>query len=167
LGAIGLLPRVLVGAAPQAAAFDPAFHTVYVANQGAANQGAANQGGNTLSMINARTCNARRTAGCGRVAPTSPAGDGPFFIGISSATHTLYVSDQFSNTVTVINAATCNAMSAATSQPAASEVGHGAWTSAVYWGCQGRRRGHQPGTARRYSSYRAPNRPCSSGCSNP
>jgi hypothetical protein len=33
--------------------------------------------------------------------------------------------------------------------------------------CHGRSRGHQPGTARRYSSYRAPNRPCSSGCSNP
>src|SRR6516225_8640944 len=53
-------------------------------------------------------------------------------------------------------------LGAATIQTAASEVGRGAWTSAVYRGCQGRRRGHQPGTARRYSSYRAPNRPCSS-----
>ena len=61
----------------------------------------------------------------------------------------------------------CLTLGAATIQAAASEVGRGAWTSAVYRGCQGRRRGHQPGTARRYSSYRAPNRPCSSGCSNP
>jgi hypothetical protein len=61
----------------------------------------------------------------------------------------------------------CLTLGAATIQTAASEVGRGAWTSAVYRGCQGRRRGHQPGTARRYSSYSAPNRLCSSGCSNP
>jgi hypothetical protein len=58
-------------------------------------------------------------------------------------------------------------LGAATIQTAASEVGRGMWTSAVYRGCHGRSRGHQPGTARRYSSYRAPNRLCSSGCSNP
>jgi len=46
-------------------------------------------------------------------------------------------------------------------------TGRGAWTSVVYRGCHGRHRGHHPGTARRYSSYRAPNRLCNSGCSNP
>jgi len=116
-GAIGLLPRVLVGGSPQAAVFDPAFRTVYVANQG----------DNTLSMVNARTCNARRTTGCSRMPPTTPAGDGPFFIGINSATHTLYVSDANSNTVTVINSATCNATtrSGCGQKPVTMTVGNG------------------------------------------
>ena len=58
-------------------------------------------------------------------------------------------------------------LGAAIIQTAASEVGRGAWTSAVYRGCQGRRRGHQPGTAWRYWSYSAPKRSLSVGCSYP
>src|SRR6516225_4551372 len=45
-GTIGMLPRVLVGNAPQDSVFDPVTHTVYVANQG----------DNTMSVVNARTC---------------------------------------------------------------------------------------------------------------
>src|SRR5215471_10314653 len=61
----------------------------------------------------------------------------------------------------------CLILGAATIQAAASEVGRGAWTPAVYRGCQGRRRGHQPGTARWYSVYSAPNLSRSSGSSSP
>lgn len=104
--AIGQLPRVLVGSTPQDAAYDPATHTVYVADNGAFGPpGPAN----TLSVIDARTCNARTTAGCGRTPPTVAAGNGPFSIAIDDATHTVYVTDEFSDTVSVINAATCNA----------------------------------------------------------
>jgi YVTN family beta-propeller protein len=98
-GTIGVLPRVLVGNTPQDAVFDPATRTVYVANQG----------DNTMSVANARTCNARVTAGCGRQAPAFPAGSGPFGIGLDQATHTIYVADSNSDTVSVFNAATCNA----------------------------------------------------------
>jgi YVTN family beta-propeller protein len=90
---------VLVGNTPQDAVFDQATRTVYVANQG----------DNTMSVANARTCNARVTAGCGRQASAFPAGSGPFGIGLDQATHTIYVADSNSDTVSVFNAATCNA----------------------------------------------------------
>jgi DNA-binding beta-propeller fold protein YncE len=95
---IGTLPRVMVGNTPQDAAFDPATRTVYVANQNA----------NTLSVVDARRCNARDTAGCTQTAPTVAAGSGPFGLAIDDATHTVYVADSGSSTVSVINAATCN-----------------------------------------------------------
>src|SRR6516165_3290834 len=96
---LGTLPRVLVGNAPQDSVFDPVTHTVYVANQG----------DNTMSVVNARTCNARDTAGCARAAPAFPAGNGPFGISINNATHTVYIADGNSDTVSVFNTATCNA----------------------------------------------------------
>jgi YVTN family beta-propeller protein len=98
-GTIGTLPRVLVGNAPQAAAFDPASRTVYVANQ--------NDG--TLSVVDARRCNGLDTSGCGQSPPTVSAGNGPFAIAIDDRTHTIYVADSGGDTVSVINAATCSA----------------------------------------------------------
>ena len=87
---IGTLPRVLVGNTPQDAVFDPATDTVYVANQG----GKGPSGSvNTLSVVDARTCNARDTSGCGQTPPTVAAGNGPFGIAIDDATHTIYVAD--------------------------------------------------------------------------
>lgn len=96
---IGTLPRVLVGKTPQDAVFDAATATVYVANQN----------DNTVSVVDARSCDARDTSGCGHAPATVAAGNGPFAIGIDDATHTLYVSDSNSDMVSVINAATCNA----------------------------------------------------------
>ena len=95
---IGTLPRVLVGQVPQDSVFDPATDTVYVANQG----------DNTISVVNARTCNARHTAGCGQAAPAFPAGNGPFSITVNDATRTLYVTDVNTNSVSVFSTATCN-----------------------------------------------------------
>ena len=95
---IGTLPRVLVGPTPQDSVFDPATGTVYVANQG----------DNTISVVNARTCNARSTAGCGQAAPAFPAGNGPFSVTVNDATHTLYVTDGNTDTASVFSTATCN-----------------------------------------------------------
>ena len=89
-GTIGTLPRVLVGNTPQDAVFDPATDTVYVANQGGKGPSGSM---NTLSVVDARTCNARDTAGCGQTPPTVAAGSGPFAIAIDDATHTIYVAD--------------------------------------------------------------------------
>ena len=97
--AIGKLPRVLVGDTPQTSAFDPATRTVYVANQN----------DNTVSVVDARTCNARDVTGCGKPPPAIPVGSGPFGIGINDATHTIYVASSGSNTVSVIDGRTCNA----------------------------------------------------------
>ena len=96
---IGLLPSAPVGSLPQAAAFDPATDTVYVANQN----------DNTVSVVDARRCNALDTSGCGRTPVTVPVGAGPFFFAIDDRTHTVYVANQYDNTVSVIDGATCNA----------------------------------------------------------
>jgi DNA-binding beta-propeller fold protein YncE len=96
---LGTLPRVLVGNTPQDSVFDPATDTVYVANQV----------DNTISVVNARTCNARHTAGCGQAAPAFPAGNGPFSVAVNDATRTLYVTDGNTNSVSVFSTATCNA----------------------------------------------------------
>jgi len=91
---------VLVGIAPQASAFDPATRTVYVTNAG----------DNTVSVVNARTCNAVNTSGCGQPQATVAVGANPSGVAVNDATHTVYVTDAFSNEVSVINAATCNAV---------------------------------------------------------
>ena len=120
---IGTLPQVLVGNTPQAAVFDPATDTVYVANQGG--KGPAGSA-NTLSVVDARTCNARDTRGCGQTPPTVAAGNGPFAFAIDDPTRTIYVVDS-DNTVSVINAATCNAANTAGcgQTPASLAVGPG------------------------------------------
>ena len=96
---LGTLPRVLVGSGPQAVALDSATHTAYVANQG----------DSTLSVINTRICNARRTSGCVHTLATVAAGNGPQAVAVDQATDTVYVADVFSDTVSVIEGATCNA----------------------------------------------------------
>jgi YVTN family beta-propeller protein len=86
-----------------------------------------------LSVVDARRCNARDTVGCGQTAPTVAAGNGPFFVGIDDATHTLYVADSNSDKVSVINAATCNAAntSGCGQTPATLTVGQGPTNIAV------------------------------------
>jgi DNA-binding beta-propeller fold protein YncE len=95
---IGTLPAVQVGNLPQDAAFDPATDTVYVANQN----------DNTVSVVDVRHCGSRDTSGCGQTPATVPVGSGPFAIAIDDRTHTVYVANQFGDTVSVINSATCN-----------------------------------------------------------
>jgi YVTN family beta-propeller protein len=127
---IGPLPRVLVGSTPQAAVFDPATRTVYVANSG----GTGSPGSvNTLSVVDARTCNARDTAGCAQTPLTVAAGSGPFALALDEATHTIYVTDANSDTVSVINAATCNATDTSWCRqtPATVTVGQGPFGIAV------------------------------------
>jgi YVTN family beta-propeller protein len=95
---LGMLPSVRVGNTPQGSAFDPATDTVYVTNQE----------DNTVSVVDARHCNARDTSGCGQTPATVPTGSGTFSVAIDDATHTVYVANQGDNTLSVINAATCN-----------------------------------------------------------
>ena len=92
-------PTAEVGAGPDGLAVDRATSTVYVANSG----------NDTVSVINTATCNARRGTGCARPAATIHAGPGPAGIAVDQATGTIYVADAGGNTVSVINAATCNA----------------------------------------------------------
>ena len=107
--ALGALPRVLLGSLPQDSAVDPTTHTVYATNSGLFGPSAADASVNTLSVVDARSCNARDPRGCAQSAATVDAGNGPFGIAIDEATHTIYVADANTDTVSVIDAATCNA----------------------------------------------------------
>ena len=92
-------PTAKAGASPDGLDMDQATSTDYVAN-----------GGNdTVPVINAVACNARRRAGCARPAATIHAGPGPAGIAVDHVTDTMYVADAHGNTVSVINGATRNA----------------------------------------------------------
>jgi DNA-binding beta-propeller fold protein YncE len=96
-----------------------------------------NNGGDTVSVINGATCNAKDQAGCGGTPPTVTVGNGPFAVGIDSTTDSIYVtnggamsngtSSSVGDTVSVIDGATCNAavQSGCDQTPATVAVGPG------------------------------------------
>jgi DNA-binding beta-propeller fold protein YncE len=61
-----------------------------------------------VDVINAARCNTSTTSGC-RVVARATAGKSPFAAALDERTDTLFVVDQFGNTVSVIDGATCNA----------------------------------------------------------
>jgi YVTN family beta-propeller protein len=107
---------IAVGAGPYGVAVDQATDTAYVVANG------------TVSVINAATCNATVTSGCGQTPPTVTAltQAGPVDA-VDQATDTVYVANLGSDTVSVINGATCNAtVTTGCSQiPATLTVGEG------------------------------------------
>ena len=88
-----------VGSGPLAAAVDERTDTVYVMN--------GNDG--TVSVLNGARCNARVTRGCGRPVATIKVGKFPVAAALSRRTRTLYVANLAGGSVSVINAAACNA----------------------------------------------------------
>jgi YVTN family beta-propeller protein len=82
-----------------ALAIDQATQTLYVANWK----------DNTLSVIDTATCNTTTTSGCARTPHAARVGSGPDGIALNLATDTLYVSNVTDDTVSVLDAATCNA----------------------------------------------------------
>ena len=102
-------PTAAVGASPDAIAVDRRTHTVYVANQGAGSTG-------TVSVLDARTCNASRSAGCSTVSTLQVPGGHPLDIAINPVTNTIYVTTITSsgpNQISVFNGATCDAANTA------------------------------------------------------
>ena len=100
-------PTVTVGEFPDAVAVDHRTHTAYVANHGSGATG-------TVSVIDDRTCNATRSAGCATVSTLQVPGGNPDDIAVDPATDTIYVATITSNgpdLVSVFNGATCNATS--------------------------------------------------------
>jgi YVTN family beta-propeller protein len=80
-------------------AIDQATQTLYVANWA----------DNTLSMIDTARCNGTTTSGCAQAPHAARVGRGPDGVALNLATHTIYVASVTDNTVSVLNAATCNA----------------------------------------------------------
>jgi DNA-binding beta-propeller fold protein YncE len=120
LGAFGRrfgFGSALVGSAPTGngpslLAVNPATHTIYVSN--GENNNGPSAGGDTVSVIDARHCNAHDVSRCKGPWPTITVGNGtpgdlPSGIAIDRKTDTVYVTNVGANTVSVFNGATCNA----------------------------------------------------------
>ena len=89
-----------VGGNPIVAAVDQKTDTIYVANQSG-----------TVSVLDGARCNARMTNGCAKASlATIKVGKVPFAAAFNPATRTVYVANFASGTVSVINAAVCNAL---------------------------------------------------------
>jgi DNA-binding beta-propeller fold protein YncE len=88
---------------PIGVAVDQAADTIYVADL------QNGEGSGTVSVINGATCNATVTRGCGKTPPTVAVGFGSNGIAFDPASRTVVVANIEDTSVSVINAATCNA----------------------------------------------------------
>jgi DNA-binding beta-propeller fold protein YncE len=77
--------------------------TLYAANAG------QNGSGNTVSVFNAATCDARTGRGCAQTPWTVTVGSGPFGLAVDQASGAVYVANNNDGTVSVINGSKCNA----------------------------------------------------------
>jgi DNA-binding beta-propeller fold protein YncE len=116
--------QATAGTFPAAIAADPGRHTVYVANFGKGNTG-------TVSVLDARTCNATHTTGCAHLPTLQVPGGHPDALAVNTTTGTLYVATITAhgpNLISVFNAATCNATTTTGcgQAPAALKTGHSA-----------------------------------------
>jgi DNA-binding beta-propeller fold protein YncE len=91
-------PTVKVGPRPNAPVINPATETLYVSYRT----------GSRVAVVNAATCNATDTSGCGQAPAVVKVGAGAFYLAVSPATDTVYTAGVAGNTVAVINGATCN-----------------------------------------------------------
>jgi DNA-binding beta-propeller fold protein YncE len=90
---------VKVGPFPEFPAVKPATQTMYVSY---------GRNANKIAVVNAATCNATDTAGCGQAPAVVKTGTGTVDLAVSAATDTIYAPSGADNTVAVINGATCN-----------------------------------------------------------
>jgi DNA-binding beta-propeller fold protein YncE len=120
--------KVRVGGGPDGVAVDQATDTVYTVNDGA-----NNNNGDTVSVINGATCNARQHSGCGQTPPAVRVGHGPFWIAVDQATRTAYTANNTDSTVSVINTAICNARrhSGCGQRTATVPVGNRPWAATI------------------------------------
>ncbi len=89
---------VPVGTGPFALAVDRLTDTVYVANSR----------DDTVSVIDGATCNGTHHAGCSQTPPTVAVGSGPSGVAVDEQKSTVYVTNNNTNTVSMINGATCD-----------------------------------------------------------
>ncbi len=95
-----MVARARVGRSPLAAAIDTRTDTLYVVNGSAG----------TVSVLDGARCDARVSGGCGRALATIRVGRMPVAAAFDQATRTVYVANLKGRSVSVINAAECNAV---------------------------------------------------------
>ena len=97
-------PTITIGPGPGPPVLDPATRTLYIPYGKAANR---------VAVVNAATCNAQHTSGCGQAPAVVTVGKGTFDLAVSVKTDTVYAPPRppafNGDTVAVINGATCNA----------------------------------------------------------
>ena len=91
---------VHVGAGPIGISLISATHTIYVVNSW----------DDTISVLDATTCNDMVTWSCGTQPRLLRTGGIPLWLTTDQATDTLYTPNATDNDVSVLNGATCNAM---------------------------------------------------------
>ncbi len=97
---VTVAPTASVGGFPTGVAVDPTTDTVYVAS------GVSG----SLSIIDARRCNASTSAGCVSAKTVSTGGQDAIGVVVDEQTRTVYAVNGGSDTVAVIDARTCNAI---------------------------------------------------------
>jgi DNA-binding beta-propeller fold protein YncE len=95
---------IFAGNNPWGIGIDEATDTIYTANI------ADGEHAGTVSVLNGATCNGTTTAGCGQTPTTVQAGFGAVGVTIDATTHRVYVANIEDTSVSVINGATCNAI---------------------------------------------------------
>jgi YVTN family beta-propeller protein len=92
-------PQVTVGAGPASVAIDSSNRSIYVTNGD----------DDTVSVIDARSCNAHATSACDDRPPTIAVEGGPNWTVVDPARHTVYVAAQAANSVAVVDDRSCDA----------------------------------------------------------
>jgi DNA-binding beta-propeller fold protein YncE len=104
-GCSAIAPTITVGPGPGQPVLDRKTHTLYAPDGPQSNR---------VAVLNAASCNATNTFGCGQAPVQVPVGNATFNIALSSAKNTIYapatgfISGNLRSTVAVINGATCN-----------------------------------------------------------
>jgi DNA-binding beta-propeller fold protein YncE len=111
----GQVETITVGEGPNWIVLDSGTHTAYTANLT----------DDSVSVINTATCNATVTSGCDQKTSTVHVGANPWALSIDQKLHSVYVANNWDDTVSVLNAATCNAtvMSGCHAAPPTVQVG--------------------------------------------
>jgi DNA-binding beta-propeller fold protein YncE len=102
-------PASVAGAGPLIPVVDEATSTVYVPENGPGADGS----GDSVLVVDARRCQATDTSGCATAMPEVLAESGPVTSLLNPATHTLYVANQNTNTISVVDVRHCNSMDTA------------------------------------------------------
>jgi DNA-binding beta-propeller fold protein YncE len=91
-------PILATGIDPAPFGYNPVTQTLYVSAQDTS----------FAWVLDGSHCNATKTDGCTKNAPTTNTGTGPSGLDLNPKTKTLYVANQSDNTVSVIDASACN-----------------------------------------------------------
>ena len=97
-GCAKIFPALAIGVNSIFMDLDPTTHTLY----------ATSQDTNDVWVLDASKCNATHTSGCTKFEPTTTVGAGPVEVEENPNTRTLYETNQFDNTVSVIDTTVCN-----------------------------------------------------------